>query len=123
MAQTLATLAARYNQFAPDPELHGSYYPTDVYPGESISATIRSSDDNGVLAENLRVWRLSPLGLEILVDGAPLRVGQLINLDLKIGAVSANLSGPGSRQNEESTRSLHSGRAPGRSTRSGLRWR
>jgi hypothetical protein len=95
MSQTFAALAARYNQFAPDPELHGSYYPTDIYPGEAISATIRAHEGLELLAKDLRVWRLSPLGLEIVLDLTKLElsIGQLVDIDLQIGPSATTLSG------------------------------
>jgi hypothetical protein len=95
MSKTFATLAARYNQFAPDPELHGSYYPTDIYPGEAISATIRAHDSLEPIATELRVWRLSPLGLEILLDSTKpdLSIGQVVDIDLQIGSSATTLSG------------------------------
>ena len=67
MSQTLTALTTRYKQFAPDPELHGSYYPTDVYPGEAVSATVRTITGEGETVESARVWRISPLGLELIV--------------------------------------------------------
>lgn len=95
MSEPLTVLTARYSQFAPDPELHGSYYPTDIYPGEAISATIRAHEGTEPLAENLRVWRFSPLGLEVALDSATadLSVGLLVDVDLRIGSSSTTMSG------------------------------
>ena len=95
MSQILTTLTNRYKQFAPDPDLHGSYYPTDVYPGEAISATIRTSDNQGLNVESARIWRISPLGLELIVDSDSSRlvVGQLVDIDLRLGATVTSLSG------------------------------
>jgi len=79
-------LAARYKQFAPDPDLHGTFFPADIYPGESVSASIRLEGSLDPLISNARVWRLSPLGLEIVadVDYASVR-GQPIQIDLRLG--------------------------------------
>ena len=95
MSQTIAALSNRFKQFAPDPELHGTYYPTDVYPGEAISATIRAIDDNGPIVESARIWRISPLGLELVVesDTSRLSVGCRVDVDLRIGTSSTSLAG------------------------------
>ena len=88
MSQTLTALTTRYKQFAPDPELHGSYYPTDVYPGEAVSATVRTITGEHETVESARVWRISPLGLELIVESEPsrLEVGSLVDIDLRLGA-------------------------------------
>ncbi len=95
MSQTLTALTNRYKQFAPDPELHGSYYPTDVYPGEAISATVRSVGGEGAVVESARVWRLSPLGLELIVEPLPskLEVGSVVDIDLRLGTTVTSLAG------------------------------
>jgi predicted GNAT family N-acyltransferase len=95
MSQTLSALATRYKQFAPDPELHGTYYPTDVYPGEAISATVRSITAGVEIIESARVWRISPLGLELILDTEPsaLQVGNLVDIDLRLGATVTQLAG------------------------------
>lgn len=93
MSQTLAELANRYKQFAPDPDLHGSFYPADVYPGEAASATIRAHAN--AIVEHVRIWRMSPLGLEVLAPSgaSQLAVGQTVEIDLRLGASSTSLSG------------------------------
>ena len=95
MPETITTLTNRYKQFAPDPELHGTYYPADVYPGEAFSATIRAIVNGDNIAESARVWRISPLGLEIIVDSekTQLVLGQLVDVDLQMGASLASLHG------------------------------
>ena len=83
---TFANLAERYKRLAPDPDLHGSYFPADIYAGDSASATLRRSDTQEILEADAQVWRLSPLGVEILtkLDRAGLR-GQRVDVDLRIG--------------------------------------
>src|SRR6185369_9925458 len=95
MSQTLSELRERYQQFAPDPDLHGTYYPTNVYPGESISARITIVDHGRLSPEPVRIWRISPLGLELLVDPKECRlaVGQLVDIDLRLGSSVTSLSG------------------------------
>ncbi len=95
MSQTLTALTTRYKQFAPDPELHGSYYPSDVYPGEAVSATVRTITGEDETIESARVWRISPLGLELIVESEPssLEVGGLVDIDLRLGATVTSLRG------------------------------
>jgi hypothetical protein len=95
MPETLTVLTNRYKQYAPDPELHGTYYPADVYPGEAIDATVRITENGTMSAESARVWRISPLGLELIVgaDTTRLPIGQRVDIDLRIGTSVTSLSG------------------------------
>jgi hypothetical protein len=95
MSDPLTTLTNRYKQFAPDPDLHGSYYPADVYPGEAIAATVRATIHGEDISESARIWRISPLGLELIVgsDTSRLLIGQVVDIDLRIGTSVTSLSG------------------------------
>jgi len=96
MSQTLSTLCNRYTQYAPDPDLHGTYYPADIYPGESIAATLIRRDKLGSMkAEAVRVWRISPLGLEVIVnpESTNLKVGDLADIELRLGTSITTLTG------------------------------
>ncbi len=89
-----ATLADRYKLYAPDPELHGSYYPADIYPGESIYTTIRNAQTGELLEANARAWRLSPLGLEVVTkrsrEGL---VGVPIDVEMRVGREAFHVTG------------------------------
>jgi hypothetical protein len=80
-----------------DAQLHGSFYPADVYPGENVFALVRTIA--GVELPELqrtRVWRVSPLGLEVLVqkDEMPLlKVGAHLCMRVFFGASSADVEG------------------------------
>src|SRR5512147_1422405 len=95
MSDPLTTLTNRYKQFAPDPDLHGSYYPADVYPGEAIAATVRATVHGEDISESARIWRISPLGLELIIgsDKSSLLIGQVVDIDLRLGTTVTSLSG------------------------------
>jgi hypothetical protein len=95
MSETIKSLSNRYRQYAPDQDLHGTYYPADIYPGEAISATLRYGDASETpTVEIARVWRISPLGLEVIVEAeSALIPGRMVDIDLKLGLSTTNLSG------------------------------
>ena len=70
MNDSLLALTQRYKQLAPDPDLHGSYYPADIYPGETVTANVRLADHFSASWVSARVWRVSPLGLEVVLPEA-----------------------------------------------------
>lgn len=84
MNDSLLALTNRYKQLAPDPDLHGSYYPADIYPGESVSANLRPADQTDWTSA--RVWRVSPLGIEVVLpDGLDCVAGTTLDVELKLG--------------------------------------
>jgi hypothetical protein len=67
--------------------VHGSIHPADVRPGDPITARARlsSARERGELP--VQVWRVSPLGVELVRSGvlADVRAGDRIDLGLRIG--------------------------------------
>ena len=95
MNDSLRTLTQRYKQLAPDPDLHGSYYPADIYPGETVSANIRIADNEATEWASARVWRVSPLGLEVILPEAVARIaGTTLDVELKLGQQITRLKAP-----------------------------
>ena len=94
MSETLGKLSSKFKQYAPDPDLHGTYYPADVYPGEAISATLKRVDDPRQFVL-VRVWRISPLGLEVIDDSesSRLAIGTLVDIELRLGTSTTTLAG------------------------------
>lgn len=67
------------------PELHETISPADIRPHERVLARIRLREDGGAF-EEIRVWRLSPLGVELVADhlGQSYRKGDPIDLELTL---------------------------------------
>ena len=88
----MATPSAKpFKKLSTNPRiLHAPFYPADVRVGERVSATVsvEGSDEE----HQLRVWRISPLGVELLVEGStfPVKPGGRVNLSLKLGGQVAN---------------------------------
>jgi hypothetical protein len=79
--------AARVHPLGARDQIHGSVIPADVRPGDPISACVRTA---GALGEGAAapVWRISPLGVE-LVRTAPLRAvsaGDALDVTMRVGA-------------------------------------
>lgn len=76
--------------------LHGPFFPSDIRAGEPLSATVFTSEfEEGV---EMRVWRLSPLGVELLANENnnfinSLVMGKKINLNLQIADQHLNFEG------------------------------
>jgi hypothetical protein len=86
MNDSLLALTHRYKQLAPDSDLHGSYYPADIYPGESVSANLRMTAHDPSHWTSARVWRVSPLGLEVIAtEAANCVAGTTLDVELKLG--------------------------------------
>jgi predicted GNAT family N-acyltransferase len=78
--------AARVHPLGARDQIHGSVIPADVRPGDPISACVRTA---GALGEGAAapVWRISPLGVE-LVRTAPLRAvsaGDALDVTMRVG--------------------------------------
>lgn len=74
--------------------VHGPFTPADVREGEAITARVVSLDPNVFLNSELRVWRMSPLGIELLTGkDDQLIKGMHISLELKMGYQKSTLSG------------------------------
>ncbi len=67
--------------------IHGTIVPTDVRQGEPVRALVKSRDPQIKFNKELRVWKLSPLGVELLIDGKDdiLPKGMSIDLELTVG--------------------------------------
>ena len=71
--------------------LHGEIAPAEVRLGEPVSAKlIFQRKENGVETSPqvipCRVWRLSPLGIELIPSGdVQLKTGETVNLEITVG--------------------------------------
>lgn len=70
-----------------DADLHGPFHPEDVREGELVRATIKSRENYLPFEREMRVWRISPLGIELLVKNTDevLPKGLAIDLSLIVG--------------------------------------
>jgi predicted GNAT family N-acyltransferase len=75
--------------------IHGPYWPSEVRRGEGISAQVRNLTQGEVESRDLQVWRLSPLGAELLqpMGGAPVRRGDRVDAALRLGSQLCRFSG------------------------------
>ena len=84
---------SRVHAFARDP-IHGAVSPADVRPGDPITARVRVA--SGPTSEGpAAVWRISPLGVE-LVRTAPLAtvsLGDAVDLTLRVGTSESSFTG------------------------------
>ncbi len=74
--------------------IHGSIYPADVRPGDPVSARLRAPGRPDVMWPS-RVWRISPMGVELVRPrGLPgVRIGTPVDLTLQIGPSVADFRG------------------------------
>lgn len=78
---------------SPDPLLHGSFFPVDIYPGDRVTAQIRHENSDDKWTE-CRVWRISPLGIEILQDDVRLlEPSASVSLSLSLGDITSLMWG------------------------------
>ncbi len=74
--------------------IHQNIIPADVREGDVIRAKVRSLDPNHFFNDNLRVWRISPLGVElVLEDEKSLGKGILLEVEIQFGMQKTTLSG------------------------------
>ncbi|HMN67184.1 MAG TPA: GNAT family N-acyltransferase [Bdellovibrionales bacterium] len=74
--------------------IHGTIRPADVREHDSITAEVISVDPKIRFKKTMRVWRMSPLGVEILCNDADLLPkGLSVDIELKVGFQSTTLSG------------------------------
>src|SRR5688572_26338364 len=74
--------------------IHGSITPADVRENNNISAKIVSVDPAFRFSKVLRVWRLSPLGVELFSDDeSMIPKGLPVDLELQVGFQTSVLSG------------------------------
>jgi hypothetical protein len=75
--------------------VHGNVQPADVRPGDPIVARARLSSARDRDALPAQVWRISPLGLELVRAGAiaSARAGDRVDVMLEIGLDRARFSG------------------------------
>ncbi len=75
-------------------EIHGGIVPADVRQGDPIFARLISQNKDINFDKEFRVWRMSPLGIELLVDGtSPTPKGLTVDLELRVGNQKNLLSG------------------------------
>ncbi len=92
--------ASAYGAVAPLPTqgralVHGNVQPADVRPGDPVAARARLSSARGQPDVPAQIWRLSPLGVEIVRPPALASVesGARIDLSLRIGQDRATFTG------------------------------
>lgn len=74
--------------------VHGSISPAEVRPGDHVSARLISIDPSFKYEREMRVWRISPLGVELLCENDKvLPKGLAIDLSLQIANQKTLLSG------------------------------
>jgi predicted GNAT family N-acyltransferase len=74
--------------------IHQTIIPADIREGEVVRARVRSLDPNYFFNDRLRVWRISPLGVELVVENEQvLPKGVLIELEIQFGLQKTSLSG------------------------------
>ena len=72
--------------------LHGPFFPADVRQGQNVSAKL--SVENEQFSHDLNVWRLSPLGVELLNDkDVEIHRGQKVSVTLNLGDQSSQFNG------------------------------
>ncbi|MEK7690857.1 MAG: GNAT family N-acyltransferase, partial [Bdellovibrionota bacterium] len=78
-------------------EIHGKSWAADVRPGESIQAEVVWQGATTPLREEVAVWRLSPLGVELApTDESELNVipiGSKVGIHLNLGGVPCQFDG------------------------------
>jgi predicted GNAT family N-acyltransferase len=77
-------------------DLHGSILPEETRPGEPIRGNIYFKDASGKrVGVPVRIWKLSPLGVEIVRDEqlGPVVEGTSVDLELSIGLAQSSLNG------------------------------
>jgi predicted GNAT family N-acyltransferase len=72
--------------------VHDIIFPADVRENDQISAKVRKDESQEF--RTYRVWKLSPLGLELLIDGEPgFEAGETLELELKVGRNVSRFAG------------------------------
>jgi Predicted acyltransferase len=76
----------------PVSSIHGGIIPADVRDGDQVFARVISPESS--LNREFRVWRMSPLGVELMTDITnPLPKGSAVDIELKIGTQKSILNG------------------------------
>lgn len=74
--------------------IHGPFVPAEIREGEMIKAKVKSLDPEFFFHQEMRVWRISPLGIELVVgEGQHLKKGAHLALDIQIGFQKTSLDG------------------------------
>ncbi len=74
-------------------EVHDIIFPADVRENDLIRARVRTSDPD-LEQQQVRVWKLSPLGVEILVpDASKFKKGEPLEISLQVGKQVSQLQG------------------------------
>jgi predicted GNAT family N-acyltransferase len=88
------TSAARVFQKEEQSSIHENIIPADVREGEVVKAKVKSLDPQYFFNERLRVWRISPLGVELVVENEQvLPKGIAIELEIQFGMQKTVLTG------------------------------
>ncbi len=75
-------------------EIHGPFIPAEIRDGDHISAKVISIDQKFKFESKLRVWRMSPLGIELVCNNdARLPKGLPVDVELQIALQKTMLSG------------------------------
>lgn len=74
--------------------IHGGIIPADIREGDQVFARLICQTAQGPFSKEFRVWRMSPLGVELVLDGEThLPKGTTVDLELKVGPQKSLLCG------------------------------
>jgi len=76
-------------------EVHSGIFPADVHAEDNIVARIRKISDTAIDYEDIQVWRMSPLGIELvpLEESQPYLKGDSIELEIILSGQRAHYNG------------------------------
>src|SRR4051812_35776543 len=78
------------------PKVHGAVFPGDIRPGDPVGAHVEVPNwpPGAPQRRALQVWRLSPLGIEVVPDPAlHFEPGTRLQLKLRLGHQVSDLQG------------------------------
>ncbi len=88
--KNVADIEANYNT-----DVHGSITPAEVRAGEPIRAVLSSVINSSSVSKEVRVWRISPLGIEVVLPAEfeHAQPGHVFDIELSVGRVASKLCG------------------------------
>lgn len=90
--------------------IHGAIVPAEVRDGDQIFARVITTGGGLNIDQPMRVWRMSPLGVELINESATeIPKGHPLDVEIKVGNQKSNLSGlvVDDLVSEENKRLLH----------------
>ncbi len=76
-------------------EVHGNISPAEIRAGEPIRAVLTTVINSEIVSKEVRVWRISPLGVEVVLtpEFQDVQIGQAFDVELTVGRVVSKLQG------------------------------